>query len=219
MYKMPIKRLWLIRVVTCIVIFFALLSSGYILVNAVYIRTFVNGSSMYPTLNSNYESTGKCDIVYINRFANTNINDIVVLDLRNHQNFKGYAIKRLIAKEGDVVNIVWDGGNQEYNVVVNGGVIYSKPYQQGGYETYDNFKSNILDNNKYSQHIVRDEGNQVLGFRIPQNQVFVLGDNWNISKDSSIYGAFAENSVVGKVDIVVRPNSIEIWQVIKNILK
>ena len=217
MYKSPTKRLCLIRIITCVVVFFALLSSGYILINVVYIRTPVNGSSMYPTLNLDYEATGKRDFVYINRFADVNIDDIVVLDLRNNPNFTGYAVKRLIAKEGDIVNIVWDGQTQKYNVLVNNNIIYSKPYQQGGYETYDNFKSNILNNEEYNKDIVKNDNNEILGLRIAKNQVFVLGDNWNISKDSSIYGTFAESTIVGKVDIIIQPKDIEVWEIIKKI--
>lgn len=215
MYKMPTKRLWLLRIITVVVVFFSLLSSCYILLNVFYIRTPVNGSSMYPTLNLSAEKTGKNDIVYINRFDDVSVNDIVVLDLRTNPNFGGYAIKRLIALENDVVNIIWDG--QQYNVVVNGKVLYSKPYQDGGYETYDNFRSNILNNDKYSSNIVLAEDNEVLGFKVPTNQVFVLGDNWNISKDSAIYGSFNKKTLVGKVDIVVQPKDIEVLQIIKKI--
>ena len=184
------------------------------MLNVFYIRTTVNGSSMYPTLNLSAEATGKNDIVYINRFADAKINDIVVLDLRSHTNFEGYAIKRLIAVENDVVNIVWDGN--KYNVVVNGEILYSRPYQEGGYETYENFVTCVLKNDKYKSQIVYDES-VVVGFKVPQNQLFVLGDNWNLSKDSSIYGSFDKKTLIGKVDIVIQPKDIEVWEIIKKI--
>ena len=93
-----------------------------------YIRNNVNGSSMAPTLNSTFSITGERDIVYINRFAKVSCDDIVVLDLRNNPNFGNYAIKRLIAMEGDIVNIVWDNENRQYNLIVNDKIVESKPY-------------------------------------------------------------------------------------------
>ncbi len=211
---MPTKKIWLLRIITVVVVFFSLLSSCYILLNVFYIRTPVNGSSMYPTLNLSAEKTGKNDVVYINRFDDVSVNDIVVLDLRTNPNFGGYAIKRLIALENDVVNIIWDG--QQYNVVVNGKVLYSKPYQEGGYETYQNFSTCVLGNDKYSSQIVYD-GNVIVGFKVPQNEVFVLGDNWNLSKDSSMHGGFNKKTLVGKVDIIIQPKDIEVWEIIKKI--
>lgn len=218
MYKTPIKRLWLMMIVTCIVVFFSFISSCYVCINIVYIRTYVNGDSMLPTLNLSYETTGKRDVVYINRFADIKIDDIVVLDLQSNPNFKEYAIKRLIAMEGDVVNIVFDTACLQYNVTVNGKTLYSKPYQQGGYETYSNFKNNILNNPEYSNDIIIDESNQPIGLKIGKDQVFVLGDNWDIiSKDSALYGTFDKSVIVGRVDVVVQPGDVEFWKVCKRI--
>lgn len=188
----------------------------YILLNIVYIRTFVVGASMMPTLNIDYNQTGQSDIIYINRFKQACCGDIIVLDLQSNPNFKGYSVKRLIAKEGDIVNIIYNEADRRYDVVVNGEILYSKPYKFGGYETYNNF-NNLLKNSNDSLNIVKDESNNVLGLRVDKNKVFVLGDNWDTSKDSSIHGCFNKDFVVGKVDIVVKPTQNELLQILRKI--
>ena len=182
----------------------------------VNIRTYVNGSSMSPTLNTTYNQTKKRDIVYINRFAKCEIGDIVILDVRNVVGFGDYAIKRLIAKEGDVVNIEINASNNTYDLTVNKQLVYSKPYQ-AGLSTYVSFNAYVLNHQQDNSRISRDGENKIQGIIIKRGEIFVLGDNWEGSKDSATVGPFSAKTLVGKVKIIVKPNQNEFLTVLKRI--
>jgi len=216
MNSLPIRKLMWIRIITPVIIFFALISSLVAGFFVVYIRTPVNGLSMSPTLNTMYEQTGKRDMVYINRFNKGKVGDIVVLDLRSHPTFGDYAIKRLVAVEGDVVNICLDTTTSTYNLIVNGEIIESKPHQVFELNTYSSFNQYIKNHKSDSSRIsVKD--NQVEGVIIKKGEIFVLGDNWNVSKDSSLVGPISQKSIVGRVDMVIKPNKNELLTILKRI--
>ena len=186
--------------------------------NVVYIRTPVNGNSMFPTLNSSFETTGKQDIVYINRFQKGKAGDIVVLDLRNHINFDGYAVKTLIATEGDVVNIVIDNINNKYNLLVNDNIFYSKPYDSNIFNnTFNSFQQYISNHINDNSRILKDDSGQIKGVIVKKDEVYVLGDNWDTSKDSSLVGPFNKKSLIGRVDIIIKPNQNEFLTILKGI--
>ncbi len=212
MIKISKSRLVFNRAIAVIALVFALCSAILAGFFIIHIRVPVNGMSMYPTLNYNLQSTGHRDIVYINRFKKIEHNDIVVLDLRNNSNFGNYSIKRLIAVEGDVVNIVADAESLQYNLVVNGVIVDSRPIivdQVNECSTYINFVSLLSE----TDSSLKSEEGLIIG----KNQIFVLGDNWNVSKDSSLYGPFNKNTLVGKVDFIIPSNRNEIVQLFKQI--
>ena len=212
MIKISKSRLVFNRAIAVIALVFALCSALLAGFFIIHIRVPVNGMSMYPTLNYNLQETNRRDVVYINRFKKPLHNDIVVLDLTDNTNFGNYSIKRLIAVEGDVVNIVADTENLQYNLIVNGAVVDHRPIivgQVNECSTYINF-INLLSEADSSQ---KTES----GLKIGKNQIFVLGDNWNVSKDSSLYGTFNKNTLVGKVDFIIHSNGNEIVQLFKQI--
>lgn len=200
------------KAVAIIAVIFALCSliiAGFFVV---YMRVPVNGLSMYPTLNYNLQATSRKDIVYINRFKKAAKNDIVVLDLTDNQYFGNHAIKRLIATEGDTVNIIANADQLEFQVLVNGEVIDSRPIipgQVNSCSTFINFE-------KYLSEVDVSKKNEN-GLIVGEDQIFVLGDNWNLSKDSSLYGTFNKNTIIGKVDYVITPNDNEIVKLFKQI--
>ena len=183
----------------------------------VYIRTPVNGLSMLPTLNSTYEQTSKRDVVYINRFAKVRVGDIVVLDLRKHPNFDDYAIKRLVAVEGDIVNIEFDATNMLFNLVVNGEIVESRPHKTFGYNTYSCFNQYVANHEQDATRISKTEQGEVEGVIIKKGEIFILGDNWDKSKDSSLVGPVAKKTIVGRVDIVVKPTQNEFLAILRRI--
>ena len=217
MYQIPKGRLIILRIITCVVIFFALIISLVAGFFVVYTRTYVNGTSMSPTLNEMYSQTGKRDKVYINRFNKGKVGDIVVLDLRQDANFGNYTIKRLIALEGDIVNIEFDSQELQYNLVVNGKVIQSKQNKQGGYNSYGCFVDYVTMHEQDETRVIKNEQNEVEGIIIKKGEIFVLGDNWDVSKDSSLVGPIDKNTIVGRVDIVVRPKQNEFLTILKRI--
>lgn len=172
---------------------------------------------MLPTLNSVYENSGDSDIVYINRFSKGRVGDIVVLDLRNHSAFGGYSIKRLIAVEGDVVNIQHDDENNREILLVNGVIVDSRPSKIFKYNTVSCFEQYVANHKDDYSRISRDKDNNINGIIIKKGEIYVLGDNWDKSKDSSFVGPLSTKRLVGRVDIVVSPNQNEFLTILKRI--
>lgn len=215
MYKLPKLKISWLRVITFVIALFALISLAVASFNICFIRTTVKGSSMYPTLNHMYEQTNKQDVVYINRFADIDKGDVIVLDLTKHPSFGNYTIKRLVATEGDRVKITLDTSNMEFSLIVNNNVVYVKPYDDG-FNTYNSLNQYIYNHQHDPSRIVQDENgdNNVI---VKKDEIFVLGDNWEMSKDSSLVGPFSIKNIVGRVDIVVNPNQNELFQILKRI--
>ena len=211
MYKLPTKKIFWLRTITAVIVFFALISMFVASFNICYIRTPVKGLSMYPTLNY---TTGE-DIVYINRFANVKKNDIVVLDLTKHPEFQNYSIKRLIATEGDIVKIKLNIDELVFDLVVNNNVIYSKHYDNG-FNTYNSLNTYISNHQLDSSRIIKDEQGDDCVI-VKQGEIFILGDNWNVSIDSSLVGPISSKTIVGRVDIISTPNQSELLQILKRI--
>lgn len=209
MYKFANKKIVIMRTVATVAVCFALISICFAGFFIVFCRSKVNGNSMEPTLNAQFSINGKQDVIYINRFADVKRGDIVVIDATKHSTFGNYIIKRLIAVEGDIVNMIYDNTVRQYKVIVNNEVVDSRPYQDFGYNTYDNFYAyiNNVDESRKTEN----------GLIIGKGEIFVLGDNWDNSKDSALVGAFKSKDIVGKVEIIARPNQNEFIEVLKRI--
>lgn len=178
-----------------------------ITLNCVYIKTYVRGYSMQPTLNISVENTDTDgDIVYINRFRDYDVNDIIVANT-GIENAR-YVIKRLIGLEGDVIQIKQVG--EEYNLIVNNEIIYAKPItyinthgEIGGTHDYYTTYLEYIDRHRGTDRvIINTEGEECI--QIGKNECFLMGDNWGESTDSiTFYGTLNVSLIVGKVDIVI----------------
>jgi len=129
----------------------------------------VVGVSMAPTLHDS-ERYVMNRLVY--RFREPRPTDIVVL---RDPSDNGYAIKRIVAKQGDLV-YVKDG-----HLFVNGKLL-DEPYLPERTPTYaaPKFREQMW----------------VCGV----NQYFVLGDNRNNSADSRVYGTVPRQNILGLVN-------------------
>ena len=128
----------------------------------------IAGSSMSPTLpDSNCYLLNR--LIY--HFRAPKPRDIVVL---RDPEYKGYAIKRIVAKPGDSIYV--KGGR----VFVNGSLL-REPYLEPGTQTFAS-----------SQHSAEF---WICG----EHQYFVLGDNRNNSADSRTYGAVPQQNILGMV--------------------
>ena len=213
MYKNPTKRLILFRVITIVIIPFALfwtLLAGF---NVLYTRAPVSGLSMYPTLNRELSTTNKHDVIYINNFGKFHKNDIVVMDLRDNPDFGDFIIKRLVATAGDVVSITIE--DNHYALKVNTQLIYTKSFKEG-LDTYLAFINYIKEHMYQSSRIVK-LANEEYGVKVNDDEVFVLGDNWNVSKDSATVGPLKKKTIIGKVGFIVPAGQNEFISIVKQI--
>lgn len=128
----------------------------------------INGSSMNPTLNE-----GEIVIAYRNK--NIKNNDLIAFYQGNK-----ILVKRVIATQGEYVNITDDG-----DVYVNGKIIK---------EPYISQKSLGNSNIEYP-------------YQVPDGHYFVLGDKRDTSIDSrnSTIGAISKEDILGKVKIGLWP--------------
>lgn len=133
----------------------------------------VSGSSMENTVLNN-------DKVILTNFLYTPYNgDIVVISKAQH--FEEPIIKRVIAKEGQSLNINFSNGD----VIVDGKLL-KEPY--------------------IKNPTTNDEGGEIPSV-VPEGYVFVMGDNRMNSKDSrsSQIGLIDVRNIIGKAQFVVFP--------------
>ncbi len=143
----------------------------------------VSGTSMYPTLNQGDYLALLSNVFY----QNPQQGDIVVATLDYFENQgDGPIVKRVIATEGQIVDIDFDRGT----VYVDGEAL-TEPYI---YEkTYTSFE-------QYGQSLDYP-------LVVPDDHVFLMGDNRNHSTDSrfAAVGPVAEEDLLGKVLFRILP--------------
>lgn len=140
--------------------------------------TIVKESSMESTLHEN-------DYLFVNRQAyltadHPDYGDIIVFQShiqRDDGKGEKLLIKRVVGVENDVIDI-HDG------VVYRNGKALEEPYTKEGYTEGD-----------------------ISNYKVPENEVFVMGDNRRVSLDSrsSEVGTVSEDSIVGKAFIRLYP--------------
>lgn len=160
---------------------------------------------MRPTLN-NYISDKKKDEVFVNIYdKKIAYQDIVVVKTdKDVKADKCDIIKRVVGMPGDLIDIVLV--NNEYKLERNGQVVEEKYinydyspdvaalYKNGMKKTNDQLREYKLKNpEKFNS-----EGKLI----VDNDSIFVLGDNRGNSQDSSVYGCFSYEKLVGKVEFI-----------------
>ncbi len=149
-------------------------------ITAVIKPTIVKESSMEPTLYEN-------NYLFINKLSyitkdHPEYEDIIVFKSgleTDDGKDKKLLIKRVVGVEGDVITI-------SEGIVYRNGYPLEEPYTLEGYTS-----------------------GQVTDFTVPQDEVFVMGDNRSVSLDSrdASVGTVSEDDIMGKAFIRLYPFS------------
>lgn len=196
----------------------------------IYIYVPVKGESMYPTLN-NLETS---DSVYINRINKGDRGDIIVAE--NPEPFNSedkYIIKRVIATGGDKLAIYEEspprgGGTGKYQIFLikkgtDNRVVVSEPYLDARVDMSKTFQR-FYDKRTYIGFdpfvTVNDSivGN-IQYLVIPDDCVFYLGDNRSNSNDCSKFGYVKSETIVGRVDIIVKESKNNFYFIISSLFQ
>ena len=154
----------------------------------------VDGSSMYPTLHDR-------DLMLVQRIAYTPRQGDVIVLRKDHTFGDQALVKRVIATGGQTVYIDYDN-----NTITVDGEILEEPYLN--YEYDDMYGSDYMaDKVDLDPQYVNQE------FTVPEDCIFVCGDNRNHSSDSRVaqLGMVDERYVIGRVLLVFFPFSDFGW--------
>lgn len=154
-------------------------AAGILLLTVFFKHSPVIGGSMYPTLKEG-------DVLIVSTFNYTpKVNDIIVCQSENY-GLDTPLVKRIIAVEGQTVTIDYES----WTVTVDGAELS---------EDYINKLSVPMNP---SNHLPET-------FTVPENHVFVMGDNRNGSTDSrdARIGFIDERYILGKVSLRFAPLS------------
>lgn len=171
--------------------------STFYISNILLIPMQVEGASMYPTLNYEYSTTNNIyanDVVYLYKTSAVEYKDIVVFNANSYDSSSNsealFYIKRVIAVGGDTLQFKKVGNTSADNiakfVLYKNGELLEEPYTAG--DMLYNVKSE-----KFSDIITEKI------ITIPENHIYVLGDNRNNSKDSRELGPIHIQNIVGRV--------------------
>lgn len=208
------KKHWGLKLLDVILVFYFLIIFAYLVFSVVFIRAQVIGISMQPLFNSkleqssnpkDYETSIYQDIAFANRFEKGTNGDIILVDVTNYLKDKtssGIVIKRIIATGGQRLTLRLEPDGYYYYYVSNNvdelGTKLDEPYvskeNRRGMDInyYNTFcsKASVL-------HYTDDGVGAYIV--VPQNQIFVLGDNRPLSSDSHIFGTVKTECILGKV--------------------
>lgn len=154
--------------------------NNIIIISLILIFTNVIFGIVIVTGNSMYPTIHDKDIVIYNRFIKNYDNEdiIIIRNLKTNE----YCIKRLIASAGDYINI-----DSDKRRVIKNNVMIEENYLTG-YST--------------------DKHDIELPIIVPPGNVFVLGDNREVSKDSrsTELGMVQSENILGRMICLIRIN-------------
>ena len=140
----------------------------------------VSGRSM----NDTFESGDR--IICSNYCYIPSRGDVITFDATNYANDKVFFIKRIVAKEGDVI------------LYINGTFYVNGKAEKRQGVSLDQFETLTYRLNYSSEKN---------GYVIPKNKLCVMGDNRSNSEDSRYFGLIDEKDVFGKVILRISPIS------------
>lgn len=168
---------------------FALSLAAVLIIMTFFIRhSPVSGDSMMPTLHEN-------DVLIITRAGyEAENNDIVIIQSPDYDARRAL-VKRVIAVGGQTVRIDFD----TWEIYVDGKLIK---------EDYINKLNEPMKRYEISNFFNKvDPNRKIFEQTVPENHVFVLGDNRNNSYDSRALGFIDERYIIGEVNFRLLPLS------------
>ena len=163
-----------------------------IITTFVFRHSVVSGPSMMNTLQNGDK------LIITNLFYEPEYMDIVVVEDYSC-GMDSPIVKRVIATEGDTVRITHEG------IWVNGEFLIENDYVWTEGKDY----RYVLDPYPFEENstLVNKPG-EYIEFVVPEDEIFLLGDHRNNSKDSRFYGTIREDSILGKVVLRLSPFTI-----------
>ena len=164
--------IWFGAITTVLLIVLAL---AVFITNFVFVKVYVQGSSMYPTLKSG-------EIVMLNTYRTPTYGDVIVIS--GEKSNEDWLIKRAIAFGGDTVKI-------------EGGKVYLK---KSGETEFTKLDEPYLAEGGITPSSLSPKTMILRVWQIEDGEVFYLGDNRTNSSDSrSEFGTCKTEQVVGVV--------------------
>lgn len=125
---------------------------------------YITSIDMYPSFRDG-------DFVATYKLGDYYTKDVVVYEINGNKK-----IGRIVATEGDTINVVEDGYYE-----INGGV----PYEDIFYPTE------------------KKEGNVEYPYTVKEGEVFIMGDMRQQATDSRVFGAIKKENISGKVILLM----------------
>ncbi len=228
MKQIKTKTIWnKISFVTCSILVALFLSLFVFIYTHEYYP--VTGQSMYPTINGNgVDENG----VYVNPMDTGEFQDIVVAIADDGKT----VIKRLLGFEGDIVGFIEeDNGEVCYYRIPAGTSEQEIKNNLSNFKVQEDYVQDKSGNKiqmKYFENMIssyEEEQNKVYIFdnqnihiytfyKIPENEVFIMGDNRGHTTDSSSYGSLPAERIIGKVDYMVKNNYLQVFEILFKIV-
>lgn len=209
------KRSSWFKLIDVFLVIYILSILGYLAFSIVFIRAQVIGISMQPLFNANlqysqnpkdYETSIYQDVAYANRYNKGTNGDIVILEIledENNPESSNIVIKRIIATAGQRVTLKREEDGNYYYYVSDDITKLGKKLEEDyvSQENRNMMREEYLETFKKCAPTTSLDNLVGRGVYlvVPEGEVFVLGDNRPLSKDSHVFGTVKTEKILGKV--------------------
>jgi len=173
----------LVAVILTIIILFA---TSYIVVFSFYSRVYIDGASMYPTLN-NFTNSQYREFGLMNTHkSHFKRGDIIVFD-RSNDGSGDYLVKRVIGLPNETIKIT-DGGGAALADYID------ISYDGSTFRLDESYLTDVAKTSTYAGAFATYSP-----LTLSENQYFLMGDNRANSQDSRMIGPIDKTQITGKL--------------------
>lgn len=163
----------------------------------------VSGASMESTISNNDK------VLATSLVSNPNKNDVVIFDAKRYNGDNNFYIKRVIAKENDVIR--YDSENEDLYVndilVEDNMYLYTYILLYKSYYSYTYKYDELITYDTYLEYYRSISIEIEYTFTMPESKFMCFGDNRENSSDSRIFGFVEKKDILGKVFFRIFPFS------------